>query len=184
MGNWPISRSDVWRRIQTRSSADKPRAARVRSTFTHRRVGEPGEMVLRSVGVALAVASTAFAAYMIADVERQPQFAGLEHLAIYARPNTSAGVRRSQTQIAAVADQQSKVDYTPVGSISEQHQDQPVPGFVLLGVRSGTAVIRSKTSVVRVARGDVVEGLGRIVSIERRGGKWVVLTTSGLVIGD
>lgn len=182
MVDWPISRTNALRRFRSRLPAETARAPHERATTSYRRLHDPGETLVRSAGVVLAVASTGFAAYMIADTERQPQFAGLEHLAIYARPNMSAATRRTQTQLAA--DQQNKVDYTPVGSISEPRQEQPVPGFVLLGVNSGTALVRAPTAIIRVAQGDIVQGLGRVVSIERRGDKWVVVTPSGLIVSN
>lgn len=139
-----------------------------------------GETAVRSVGIGLAVASTAFATYMISDTERQPQFAGLEHLSIYSRPTTLAA-RRAQTQ---VADQRSKVDYTPTGSIGDAQQQPAIPGFQLLEVRAGTALIQTPNSIIRVTPGDVVAGLGRVTAFERRGEKWVVVTPSGLVTGN
>lgn len=181
MSNWPISRPDALRRMQSGSKqSGRERAPRGRAR-PDRPAREPGEMIVRSFGVVLAVASTTFAAYMISDTERQPQFAGLEHLSIFSKPAVSAA-RRTQTQIAA--DQHNKVDYTPVGSISEQRQDKAVPGFVLLGVRSGTALIQTQNMIARVSPGDVVEGLGRITAIERRGDKWVVVTPSGLIVSN
>jgi hypothetical protein len=138
-----------------------------------------GETAVRSIGVGLAVASTAFAAYMISDTERQPQFAGLEHLSIYSRPATLAS-RRAQTQLA---EQSPKVDYTPTASIREA-QPPRAAGFQLIEVRDGTALIQTPNARVRVIRGDVIAGLGRVTALERRGEQWVVVTTGGLVSGN
>lgn len=142
---------------------------------------EPGELAVQSFGVALAVASTGFAAYMISDTERRPQFAGLEHLSIFSKPSHSTA-RLEPTQVAG--GQQKQIDYTPVGSISEPARGASAPGFVLLGVRGGSAVIQTPTTILRVSQGDLVEGLGRIASIEKRGEKWVIVTSTGLVFGN
>lgn len=178
----PMSRFDALRRVRSHSRRTAEAAAlAARRTRVTARAQDQGEMVVRSLGVVLAIASTAFAAYMISDAERRPQFAGLEHLSIFSRP-TIVAAHRAQTQIAS--DQQSKVDYTPVGSISESTRDQSVPGFVLLGVRSGAAVIQTPNTIIRVSQGDLVDGLGRITAIERRGDKWVVITPSGLIVSN
>lgn len=175
-----LSRSDIARRLP---AGAKQRFAT--ALFADRRrpprppAREFGETAVRAVGVALAIGSTAFAAFMISDAERKPQFAGIEHLAIYSRPTVIAA-QRAQTQ---VADQRSKVDYTPVGSIAEQ-QEPTIPGFLLLEVRSGAALVQTPNSIVRVSPGDVLAGLGRITSFERRGEKWVVVTQSGIVVGN
>jgi hypothetical protein len=139
-----------------------------------------GETVVRSLGVGMAVASTAFAAYMIADVDRKPEFAGLEHLSIYSRPAMMAA-RRAQTQ---VADSRSKVDFTPVGSIGDTKDEPTLPGYAMLEMRGGSALIQTPNAIIRISPGDVVAGLGRITSFERRGEKWVVVTPSGIIAGN
>ena len=101
-------------------------------------------------------------------------------MSIYSRPTTLAA-RRAQTQ---VADQRSKVDYTPTGSIGERNSSRRLPGFQLLEVRAGTALIQTPNSIIRVTPGDVVAGLGRVTAFERRGEKWVVVTPSGIVTGN
>ncbi|BGE87258.1 MULTISPECIES: hypothetical protein [Methylosinus] len=149
---------------------------------------------MRSVGIGLAVASTAFAGYMISDNERSPQFAGIEHLSIYSRPATLAA-QRAQMQIAQTQPQtqsesrpqlqaQAKVDYAPVGSIGESPQTPTITGFHLLEVRGGAALLETPNAIVRVSPGDVVAGLGRITAFERRGDKWVLVTPSGIVAGN
>lgn len=56
-----------------------------------------------------------------------------------------------------------------------------VPGWSVLEVRDGTAVLEGPDGVKMVARGDVVPGLGRVDSIVRWGNRWIVATASGLV---
>ncbi|PWB94331.1 hypothetical protein [Methylosinus sporium] len=178
----PISRFDSTRR---KPPSRKPKVASApfvaeRRASPPRPAREFGELALRTTGVGLAVVSTAFAAYMISDVERRPQFAGLEHLAIYSRPTVIAA-KRIQTQLA---DQRGPVDYTPVGSIGEPQSETGVPGFSLLSVRSGVALLQTPTAIVKVSPGDVVEGLGRVAALERHGEKWALVTAGGVIVGD
>ncbi|MBG0808595.1 hypothetical protein IY145_04325 [Methylosinus sp. H3A] len=178
----PTSRPDATRRtppIKTPRMAPPPLVAD-RRTPPSRPARAIGETALRTAGVGLAVVSTAFAAYMISDAERRPQFAGLEHLAIYSRPTVIAA-KRIQTQIA---DQRGKVDFTPVGSIGEPQSEASVPGFSLLSVRSGVALLQTPNAIVKVSPGDLVDGLGRVMALERRGEKWALVTAGGVVIGN
>jgi len=178
----PTSRSDATRRTPP---IKKPKIAPPPLVAERRLPPSPpargiGEIAVRAAGVGLAVVSTAFAAYMISDAERQPQFAGLEHLSIYSRP-TVVAAKRIQTQLA---DQRGKVDFTPVGSIGESQSEASVPGFSLLSVRSGVALLQTPNAIVKVSPGDLVEGLGRVSALERRGDKWALVTSGGVVIGD
>lgn len=56
-----------------------------------------------------------------------------------------------------------------------------IPGWSVVEVRDGTAVLAGPEGVKMAARGDVVPGLGRVDSIVRWGNRWIVATASGLV---
>jgi hypothetical protein len=147
------------------------------------RAHDRGELIVQSLGLVLAVASTTFATYMISNSERDPNFAGLEHLAIFSRPALGTHYREMIERQIAAAERRS-VDYTPVGAIGSSTRNMSAPGFVLLGVNSGLAVVQAPNAIVRVSKGDMLDGLGRVMSIERRGNKWVVITQSGLIISN
>lgn len=176
----PTTRPDARRTSAIKNAKVTPPRVAVRSASRSRQTFAIGEAAVRAAGVGLAVVSAAFAAYMISDTERQPQFSGLEHLAIYSRPTTIAA-KRIQTQIA---DQRGKVDFTPVGSIGEPQSQAGVPGFSLLSVRSGVALLRTPSAIIKVSPGDLIEGLGRVTALERRGEHWALVTTGGVVIGN
>lgn len=57
----------------------------------------------------------------------------------------------------------------------------PLPGFTLRTVFDGKALIESRSSLSVVKPGSVLDGAGRVLSIERRGGTWVVVTDKGLI---
>ena len=58
-----------------------------------------------------------------------------------------------------------------------------VEGWVLRNVNRGVAYIQGRRmGVIEVERGDVVPGLGRIESIRRQDGHWVVVTARGLIL--
>jgi hypothetical protein len=153
------------------------------STASRRRAHDRGELIVQTRGLMLAVVSTTFATYMISNSERDPAFSGLEHLAIFSRP--ALGTRhREMTERQIAASERRDVDYTPVGAIASSTRNSSAPGFVLLGVNSGLAVVQAPNAIVRVSLGDMLDGLGRVTSIERRGNKWVVVTQSGLIVSN
>ena len=57
-----------------------------------------------------------------------------------------------------------------------------VEGWVLRNVYNGAAVIQGRVGLVEVEPGDTIPGLGRVETIRRQDGRWVVVTNRGLVI--
>lgn len=56
-----------------------------------------------------------------------------------------------------------------------------IEDWVVRRVSGGVAVIQGSAGPIEVATGDIVPGIGRIESIRRQGGRWVVLTKSGMI---
>ena len=57
-----------------------------------------------------------------------------------------------------------------------------VDGWILRSVYNGAAIIQGRLGVVEVEPGDNLPGLGRIENIRRQDGRWVVLTSKGLIV--
>jgi len=57
-----------------------------------------------------------------------------------------------------------------------------VEGWVLRGVYNGAALIQGRMGVIAVEPGDQLPGLGRIENIRRQDGRWVVVTSKGLIV--
>ena len=57
-----------------------------------------------------------------------------------------------------------------------------VEGWVLRDVARGGALIDGRKGIYEVYAGDFVPGLGRIDAIRRQDGRWVVVTSKGLVV--
>ena len=53
--------------------------------------------------------------------------------------------------------------------------------WVVRDVRRGAALIEGRMGLIEVARGDVVPGLGRVAAIGKYDGRWIVITTKGLI---
>ena len=57
-----------------------------------------------------------------------------------------------------------------------------VEGWVLRDVSHGGALIEGRKGLYQVYAGDPVPGLGRVDAIRKQDGRWVVVTTRGLVV--
>jgi hypothetical protein len=57
-----------------------------------------------------------------------------------------------------------------------------VEGWLLHDVADGGALIEGRQGVFEVYAGDPVPGLGRVEAIRRQDGRWVVVTTRGLIV--
>ena len=58
-----------------------------------------------------------------------------------------------------------------------------VPGWVLRRVYDGAALIEGRDGIVEVEPGMITPGLGRVEAIKRQDGRWVVVTSRGLIVG-
>ncbi len=140
--------------------------------------------VLGGVGACAAVICASFAIYMSAHP--QPTFNGLDHLMIFAQPSYQEPTPVAE---AAPADRNG-IDYTTTGTIRAANPppaiDPVVPvlsDYRLHYIRDGEALVVGKDeSVYRVGLGTMVPGVGRVISIERRGDQWVVVTPRGLIV--
>jgi hypothetical protein len=57
-----------------------------------------------------------------------------------------------------------------------------VEGWELRDVAYGGALIASRRGVYEVYPGDAVRGLGRVEAIRKQDGRWVVVTSKGLIV--
>ena len=55
-------------------------------------------------------------------------------------------------------------------------------GWVVRDVYNGSAMIQNRAGVIQVLPGDNLPGLGRIEQVKRQDGRWVVVTSRGLIV--
>lgn len=161
-----------------------------------------GSLAFAAAGVGLASSATAFAIYMVSDRDRAPALSGTEHLMIFARPSSYDGsksqARRSSETPPAALD----ADDMPVGSIkphdtsSDGHSpddrigEGEAPGrerrteIPARGIFNGKALIEIPIGFALVEPGSTLPGVGRVLMIEARGSKWVVVTTNHVASAD
>jgi hypothetical protein len=57
-----------------------------------------------------------------------------------------------------------------------------IDGWVVRDVYNGSAMIQSRAGIIQVIPGDNLPGLGRIEQVRRQEGRWVVVTSRGLIV--
>jgi hypothetical protein len=105
------------------------------------------------------------------------------------RIERSAAVALRPTQPPAVADSTTPAaeSKTPVrASAPAEKSEAPaeakkIAGWFVREVINGTAILQGPGGVVGASTGQVVPGLGRVQSIARQSGRWVVATNKGLI---
>ena len=92
-------------------------------------------------------------------------------------PNAAAAVHDTTGAIAAVAPSPQPQ------AVAVRDAGPPVlEGWVVRSVYNGAALIQGRLGLVAVERGDTLPGLGRIENIRRQDGRWVVVTSKGLIL--
>lgn len=90
------------------------------------------------------------------------------------RPNSASTSQVNVSPAAALA-------VRPVLAAAPETKPTTIPGWTVVDVRDGTAVLEGPDGIKMAARGDAVPGLGRIDSIVRWGNRWIVATANGLI---
>jgi outer membrane murein-binding lipoprotein Lpp len=71
---------------------------------------------------------------------------------------------------------------TPAAPKVEVARMPTVDGWTLRDVANGGALIEGRQGIFEVYAGDPVPGLGRVDAIRRQDGRWVVVTSKGLIV--
>ena len=72
------------------------------------------------------------------------------------------------------------------GSIVEKQQVRPaiVEGWVIRDIFDGRAMVESRYGIFEVSPGAPLPGLGKVESVRRQDGRWVVVTPKGLIVSS
>jgi hypothetical protein len=113
-------------------------------------------------------------------LERRVPVAGLPPATVAAAPAPTASAQPN-----AQADVTGSVPNAPQavpGAAKDLARVPVIQGWVLQKVVDGTAIIQSREGMIEVGVGDALPGGGRVEAIRRQDGRWVVLTSRGLVV--
>src|SRR5277367_4044055 len=137
------------------------------------------DAALVGVGLAMAAGAIGFAGLMVAEGNHKPDVIGLKYLAIYAQPRRTAKLA-GEPGPSPVPPARGGIDMSPVGSIGVA-PPVTVREFALVSAQPGLAWLREGSRIVAVRPGDVRPGLGRIVDVARRDGRWFLIGELGTV---
>jgi hypothetical protein len=157
-----------------------------------------GSGLARFVYAAPAAAPVAASSEASADTLRavKQQLADLSAI----KANLDTASRNSTSQFAKIADRLDKIDQhtaaaETTGSIAApavpaaaapsepaKLTDRILPNWVVQDVRYGRALVESnRGGLFEVSAGSVLPGLGRVGSVKRQDGQWVVVTENGMI---
>jgi hypothetical protein len=126
---------------------------------------------IRKEQAAQAAAAPAAAVHAATPVAAAAPAAPKEVTGSVAPPATTAAAPAAAPVPAPAASAKTEVARLPT-----------VEGWVLRDVGRGFALIESRRGVYEVYAGDPVPGLGRVDAIRKQDGRWVVVTTKGLIV--
>jgi hypothetical protein len=154
---------------------------------------------LGAAGAGTALASVIFAGVMMTGDTSHPTFGGSEYLLLFTRP-----LQHASSQQTGPRYHERGIDYTATGSIgaaarantedmtgkrpatdeaaaTSQTSLAPLKDYVLTGVTGGVASIKSPNGDFVVETGSFLPSGDLVVAIDRRAGRWVVVTSAGLI---
>lgn len=70
----------------------------------------------------------------------------------------------------------------PAAAPKDQSQPAIVQGWVLRDIYRGRALVENRNGLYEVAPGATLPGIGRVETITRQNGRWVVVTPKGLIV--
>ena len=142
---------------------DKMEKAQAEPAAKLAKLSEAVEKLRSALPVAVAAAAPATAAAPVAA----PAAATREVTGSVAPPATPAAAPTPPT----VASAKPEIGHLPT-----------VEGWILRDVGNGGALIESRRGMFEVYAGDAIPGLGRVDAVRRQDGRWVVVTTKGLIV--
>ena len=170
-----------------------------------------GDWILGGLGVGAATASASFAAYMLAfgpnelvpggdftifaSYDRRPQVAQAAAGPTHGSRAADVVAEGLPVRAGSANADANPVDFTPTGSIAPAAEGpaapkgaprpgpdgRSLPAFNLRDVFDGQALVESRSSISVVKPGSMLDGAGEVLSIEKRGEHWVVLTANGII---
>ncbi|MGY3456074.1 hypothetical protein ACVWW5_001524 [Bradyrhizobium sp. LM3.4] len=88
---------------------------------------------------------------------------------------TTGSIAPTQAATAAAAP-------APAAPKTEIGRLPTVEGWVLRDVSNGGALVEGRNGLYEVYAGDPIPGVGRVDAIRRQDGRWVVVTSKGLIV--
>jgi hypothetical protein len=70
------------------------------------------------------------------------------------------------------------------GSIAEKQPPKPavVEGWILRDIHDGFALVEGRRGMMEVGPGSNIPGVGRVETIKKQDGRWIVVTPKGIIV--
>jgi hypothetical protein len=149
---------------------------------------------LATVGVARFLPLDVLTSSVDTDLAQQVARIDAELVTLKAGLSTTASVDARRADTSERPDPRSAVSNDATGSIQATAlvpspvsvvQAAIIPvvdGWVLRNVYGGSALVEGRPGLIQVMPGDSLPGVGRVETIKREDGRWVVVTTRGLIV--
>jgi hypothetical protein len=98
-----------------------------------------------------------------------------------ASKDTTGSIGPQASAVPAVPKTEAKTE-AKLDAKTEVGRLPTVEGWVLRDVAYGSALIDGRRGTFEVYAGDMIPGLGRVDAIRRQDGRWVVVTSRGLIV--
>jgi hypothetical protein len=85
------------------------------------------------------------------------------------------------TTTAALAPDMAAATAPKSGDKPLTAETKKIPNWIVREVIDGTAILQGPRGVIGVSTGDLVPGVGRVQSIAKKGGRWIVATNKGVI---
>lgn len=108
-----------------------------------------------------------------------PPAAPAQAAAVAPAKETTGAIAPAPTQVATAAAAPAPA---PAAPKTEVGRLPTVEGWRLRDVANGGALIEGKGGLYEVYAGDPIPGIGRVDAIRRQDGRWVVVTSKGLIV--
>ena len=140
------------------------------------------------IGIGIAVASSAFASYMITQNQSAQHVAGVPakrqpltwtQISHFAKADIDPMTTGSITP--SVGKASDGLAGSGDGGVGFDPSARKLPGFVLRDVFEGMALVEGTDGVRAIRPGFTLPEGSKVTAIERHAGKWVVLTTGGII---
>lgn len=108
-----------------------------------------------------------------------PPAAPAQAAAVAPGKETTGTIAPAPTQVATAAAAPAPV---PAAPKTEVGRLPTIEGWRLRDVANGGALIEGRSGLYEVYAGDPIPGIGRVDAIRRQDGRWVVVTSKGLIV--
>jgi hypothetical protein len=109
-------------------------------------------------------------------IERSAAVAALSKV-----PQPAVANNMSGTTTTALAPDSAAASAPKSGDKPPSAETNRIANWIVREVIDGTAILQGPRGIIGVSAGDLIPGVGRVQSIAKKGGRWIVATNKGVI---